>query len=110
MKATIILPSPIQKLLTAQAAFDTTAFAAVFAADAVVNDENQTYNGREEVQKWNTETNANYQTCFKPLDHVKLGAEDIVTIQMSGTFPGSPLAAKFHFVIKDDSIASLHII
>jgi hypothetical protein len=37
------------------------------------------------------------------------GPETILTVTLSGDFPGSPLAMRFHFTIRGDKIATLTI-
>ncbi|MES2425343.1 MAG: nuclear transport factor 2 family protein [Bacteroidota bacterium] len=103
------LPAAIRQMLDGQAAFDTMAFTAAFAVNAIVNDENQVYHGRKEIRQWNETSNAKYQTCFEVLDYIKMNDEHILTIRMSGNFPGSPLAVKFHITVNDDLIVLLKI-
>ena len=103
------LPAAIRQMLDAQANFDTIEFTAAFAMNAIVNDENQVYHGRKEIRQWNETTNTKYQPCFEVLDVFKINDEHILTIRMSGNFPGSPLAVKFHITLNDDLIVLLKI-
>lgn len=104
------LPKVLAEFLSAQEKFDSTNFAKTFAANALVHDEGGKFRGTEEIKKWNEETNRKYQTVMEPLAFDESGKESILTIRMSGTFPGSPVIAKFYFVIKNNSIISLRII
>lgn len=103
------LPKPLADFIAAQNEFDIDAFVKTFADNATVHDEGGDYRGRVEIRRWNETTNAKYKTKMEPIAFVQGSGESILTIMMSGTFPGSPLSAKFHFVLKEGKIASLRI-
>jgi len=46
---------------------------------------------------------------LKPLGSQELDNETVVSVEISGTFPGSPIALDYHFAIAYDKIASLFI-
>lgn len=104
------LPVAIAGYIKAQNAFDVDALADNFSINAVVHDEGKIYNGRDEIRQWNIETNAKYQTQMKPLEITDDGDQYLVKIEMSGTFPGSPLTAAFSFKIDGNKIASLKVV
>jgi ketosteroid isomerase-like protein len=103
------LPEVIANYLKTQNEFDVEAFADNFTDDATVHDEGKTFSGRADIRKWNTITNAKYQTQMKPLEITEADNIYKVKIEMSGTFPGSPVAALFNFRIKEGKIESLLI-
>jgi len=104
------LPKPLADFIAAQNEFNTDAFVKTFADNATVHDEGGDYRGSAEIKRWNETTNEKYKTKMEAIAFVQSGGESILTIMMSGTFPGSPLPAKFHFVLKEGKIASLRIV
>ncbi|OLY94365.1 hypothetical protein SAMN05444008_10546 [Cnuella takakiae] len=103
------LPNVVTGLIKSQEQFDSAAFANFFAADAVVFDEGKTHQGRMAIQQWNAQTNQEYQTTLQPMGYAETEGGGVLTTQVSGTFPGSPIVAKYHLQIADDLIQSLKI-
>ena len=103
------LPPIIQKYIDASNAHDVKSILACFADDAIVRDENETRRGRTEIERWLTTTIEKYRFQFKPLSSQELDNETVVTVEIAGTFPGSPISLDYHFAIARDKIASLTI-
>jgi len=103
------LPPVIQSYIAASNAHDVKAIVDCFAADAVVRDENATRHGRIEIRRWATETIQKYKFQFKPLSADERDAETILSVEVSGSFPGSPVTLDYHFTIGNDKIQSLTI-
>lgn len=103
------LPSPIQSYVDASNAHDVQSILACFNEDAVVRDENATHRGKLEIERWLVGTIEKYQFQFKPLSADERDKEMIVAVQISGTFPGSPITLDYHFSLTNDKIASLLI-
>lgn len=103
------LPKVISDLLEAQANFDSTAYANCFSETAVVFDEGKTHNGRIEIERWIAHSNETYKSIMKPLAYDQAGDIGILSADVSGTFPGSPLTLKFHFEIHNELIQSLKV-
>lgn len=101
------LPNIITKLVNAQNQSDSHAYADCFTDSAVVFDEGKTHNGKTEIQNWISNANSEYKTVMKPLDYNE--KENILSAEISGTFPGSPLVLKYHFELNDGLIQSLKI-
>lgn len=80
-----------------------------FANDAVVRDENATHHGKIDIECWLVTTIEKYKFQFKPLSSQERGNETIVSVEVSGIFPGSPISLDYHFTIANDKIASLTI-
>lgn len=99
----------IQKYLEASNAHDVKSILACFADDAVVRDENETRRGKSEIERWLTTTIEKYDFQFKPLSSQERDKETIVSVEVSGTFPGSPISLDYHFASAGDRIASLTI-
>jgi hypothetical protein len=103
------LPLVIQRYIDASNAHDVRAIVDCFADDAVVRDENAMRHGKIDIGRWATETIQKYKFHFKPLSADERGAETIVSVEVSGSFPGSPITLDYHFSIANDKIQSLII-
>ena len=101
------LPNIITKLVNAQNQYDSHAYADCFTDTAVVFDEGKTHKGKTEIQNWISNANSEYKTVMKSLDYNE--KENILSAEISGTFPGSPLVLKYHFELNDGLIQSLKI-
>jgi hypothetical protein len=105
----INLPPITQKYIDASNAHDVKSILACFNEDAVVRDENATHHGKIDIERWLVTTIEKYKFQFKPLGSQERDNETVVSIQVSGTFPGSPISLDYHFAIADDKIAYLTI-
>jgi len=103
------LPKLIANLVDAQNSHDAPAYVACFSETAIVFDEGQTHKGKAEIRKWIEKANAQYQTVWKILDFEEGAAASLLTAEVSGTFPGSPVTLQFLFVVEDDRIQSLRV-
>jgi len=99
------LPAVVQALITAQNTYDSTAFAGVFTADAIVHDEGKTHIGTSEIKAWIEAANAKYAAALEPKSYDKEMLEAVV----SGNFPGSPAILHYQFTFDGDRIKTLSI-
>ena len=103
------LPKVIKDLIAAQESFDSAAYANCFTETARVFDEGMDHVGKEEIEHWNVETNAKYNTVVKPIHYEGNKTLGVLTAKSSGTFPGSPIVLKHNFEFEDGLIKSLRI-
>jgi hypothetical protein len=103
------LPPVIQAYIDASNAHNVESIVSCFADDAVVRDENATRQGKIDIRRWATETIEKYKFQFKPLSADERDAETILSVEVSGSFPGSPVTLDYHFAIASDKIQSLII-
>jgi len=103
------LPPLIQRYLDASNTHDVKSILSCFNDDAVVRDENETHHGKIDIGRWVTTTIQKYNFHFKPLRSQDCEDETIVSVEVSGTFPGSPISLDYRFAIAHDKIASLTI-
>jgi len=85
------------------------ALLASFAPDALVTDEEHEYRGPAAINGWFETVNAKYKPSVEATDLADDRGEIVVTTQVSGTFPGSPIQLHYHFTLKDGRIAALSI-
>ncbi|MER7891599.1 nuclear transport factor 2 family protein [Micromonospora sp. NPDC094482] len=80
---------------------DKDAYLALFADDAVVEDEGKTYRGIEEIRVWRREVPL---VSYEITDVRDTPEGTVVTATITGDFPGSPFAGlRFRFEEYDDS-------
>ena len=103
------LPPVIPRYIDASNAHDVRAIVGCFADDAVVRDENAMRHGKIDIRRWATETIEKYKFQFKPLTAKAEDTEVLATVEVSGTFDGSPVTLDYHFTIENDQILSLTI-
>ena len=103
------LPPIIQYYIDASNAHDVKWILGCFADDATVRDENATHRSKIDIERWIATTIEKYKFHFKPLSSEERGSETVVSVEISGTFPGSPISLDYHFTIADGKIASLII-
>jgi SnoaL-like domain len=99
----------IQSYVDASNAHDVNSILACFADDAAARDENATRRGKVEIEHWVRETIDKYKFHLEPLSAEKRGMETIVSIEVAGKFPGSPITLDYHFTVANEKISSLTI-
>jgi ketosteroid isomerase-like protein len=99
----------IQRYVDASNGHDVKSILACFADDAVVGDENATRRGKIDIERWASETIDKYKFQFRPLSAEDGANETVVSIEVSGSFPGSPVTLDYHFIVANDKISSLII-
>ncbi|RZM20493.1 MAG: nuclear transport factor 2 family protein [Pedobacter sp.] len=103
------LPAHIEGFVQAQNKQDSTAFTHYFSAKATVSDEGYMYSGRAELENWIQQAIETYQMQLKPIDFKQTGASFKLTVEVTGTFPGSPAVMHYHLELDDSLISSLRI-
>jgi ketosteroid isomerase-like protein len=105
----IKLPPVIQNYVEVSNRHDVKPILACFADNALVHDEGKDFRGKKMIEDWIVKTIDKYKFHFDPVTVREDGAEIVVAIEVSGTFPGSPVTPDYHFVIENDNILSLTI-
>ena len=103
------LPDNIESLIQAQNNLDSTAFAEHFTNEATVADEGHTYSGRAKIKEWIQQATEKYRMQTKPIDYQQSDTSAILTVEVTGTFPGSPIVLHYHLGLEDTLISSLSI-
>lgn len=99
----------VERFVDAQNNFDSKAYVECFTDSAIVHDEGKVHTGKAEIRQWIEHANEEYQSFMKPLNYEESGSKGLLTAEVSGTFPGSPLVLLFHLALKDDLIDSLKV-
>lgn len=103
------LPSPIRAYIDATNRHDVDAMLAPFAETATVRDEGKTHQGLEAIRAWIEDTTAKYRATVAIREIVENAEGALVTLEVAGNFPGSPLPLDFRFGLSDGRISRLEI-
>lgn len=103
------LPEPIARYIDASNNFDAQAASTCFAPDATVYDDEHNYVGIEAIGSWISETISKYH-AHATVTHVRRdGEKTVLTVEVAGQFPGSPVDLKFDFRLREGKISQLAI-
>lgn len=105
----IHFPQVIQSYIDASNAHDVASILGCFTDDAVVQDESQAIRGKDAIKLWLATTIKKYRFQFRAKDMRTQAEQMVVTMEVAGTFPGSPVTLDYHFTLTNDKIASLTI-
>jgi len=83
-------------------------FLSLFTEDAHVNDEANDYYGAQ-IADWIYQATVDTKPTVEATDIVRDGDAFVVTAQVSGNFPGSPVDLRYFFTLDDSKIATLLI-
>ena len=103
------LPHPLPAYFKAANAHDVEASVACFADDAIVRDEGKDISGSAAIREWKHRTNALYRTAVEAIGVDQVDDKTIVTAEVSGNFPGSPVQLRYCFRLDGGKIAALEI-
>ena len=103
------LEAPILAYFDLSNAHQAEGVAALFADDALVHDENADHRGRDAIRNWAASTYQRYGQALTPLDARDDGDATLVTAEVTGSFPGSPIQLQFRFVSRNGKISELRI-
>ncbi len=103
------LPQLIAQFVETQNTYDSEAYTECFTETAIVHDEGKTHTGKDEIRHWIEDANERYKSVIKPLEYKESDSNGVLTAEVSGTFPGSPIVLQFHLGLKDGLIDSLKV-
>jgi ketosteroid isomerase-like protein len=103
------LKPPISTYFDAKNAHDADRVAALFTEDGRVHDERHDFSGRAAIRDWAEGTFRQYKMTQTPKAAREDGGGTLVTAEVAGTFPGSPIELGFRFVVEGERIRELRI-
>lgn len=106
---TLTLPAILGDMVAAHNAHDIEAFLVCFSADAIVRDEGRTHHGQPALRAWFEEVSRKYRPVFTVNDLTYCDGEPVLAGEVSGDFPGSPIALRYYLGLEDGKIVSLRI-
>ncbi|OKI56023.1 nuclear transport factor 2 family protein [Micromonospora sp. CB01531] len=107
---TVTVPEVIVRYYQLSAEPDIDAFVSCFTDDAIVADEDRTYEGPAAIRAWRERTAAEFD--YKAIPEAveeEAGGNVVVRTLVSGTFPGSPVRLRHRFTLRDGLIGALDI-
>ena len=103
------LPEVISAYIEASNTRDGERLETLFTKDAVVHDEGEEHRGTNAIRKWLAAKARKYSFTLTPIRLSRKENEIDLTAKMTGAFPGSPISARFRFVLDEGKIATLNI-
>lgn len=91
------------------AATQTDAVVACFTRDATVRDEHRRHRGIGEIEAWHRDTMVRTPFTARPVLAQPRDGRLVVSAEVSGAFPGSPVMLDHSFVLQEGLIADLEI-
>jgi hypothetical protein len=108
------LAKPVADYMNASNAFDTAAMLATFKDDALINDAQREFRGKEAIGAWLDKELVAAKVKMKVVNFVEQYGDVILTAEIgrdydSGNVP-NPLVLTFYFNLRDGKIAQLIIV
>jgi hypothetical protein len=103
------LPEPIRLYFESAKAHDADALDRCFSSEGVVRDENQIMRGLPAINSWRQANAAKYAHTVVPLEIAIRDGKTVVSTQVTGNFPGSPVMLDHIFELAGGKIVSLEI-
>ncbi len=103
----IELPETVTRYFELANRGDREAMAALFAPDAVVEDEGQSHAGTAAIRTWLHEVENRYRPRYQLEAATSAGDVTTVAFVVSGSFPGSPASLRQAFTLSNGLISRL---
>lgn len=103
------LPNAISTFFSVGNGTAETAPSEYFAEDAIVHDEDQSYQGPAAIQAWRAESRRKYLYHAEPIAVTQEATGVKVRANVTGNFPGSPAQIEYIFQLAGDKIKTLEI-
>ena len=104
---TLTLPEPIAAYFAAE--HDPEALEHCFTPQAVMKDDGHTHTGIDAIKAFMAEASAKYRATSVPFAIEREDGFQLVRANVTGNFPGSPIALAYRFRLERGLIASLEI-
>jgi len=103
-------PHVINRYFAAQSARDFDTLLTLFADDAVVFDEDQTWSGTDGIRAWRTNAASVYEYTTELVGVEAAGdGQYLARVHLEGNFPGGTVDLQYRFTIEGESIRRLEI-
>lgn len=105
----IELSEPVRQYFDTEKSRDVEAQSRCFTDNALVHDEGRDYRGRRAIRGWKQTVQAKFEYDCEPIAATIHGDSVRVLVQLTGSFPGSPVELAHQFTIEGDKISKLVI-
>ena len=102
-------PDIIAQYLDAANRFDIANAVECFTADARVHDEAHDHVGQDAIRAWIAETSKKYQPKVDVVQVKGGGSKVVLSVRVSGRFPGSPIELEYDITLHEGKISTLNI-
>lgn len=109
MEKTMKLPAVIDTYFAADDYNQPEVLNSLFTAEAVVADEQKSYEGIDAITAWWAAAKVIYGHKTEPLDAVEADGVFLVHARVTGRFPGSPITLTYRFLLEKEKISTLEI-
>ena len=103
------LPDPIEIYFSLPTDSAISDLARAFGEQAIVRDEKRVYQGLAAIRDWRIDTMARTPFTARPILVEEREGATIVSAEVTGSFPGSPLVLDHRFTLQAGRIVSLEI-
>ena len=103
------LPAAIAAYFASERSTDAGTLTACFTADGLVHDEKHDYRGADAIRAWRLDTQVRTPFTSRPVALHERDGRFVVTTEVSGAFPNSPIILEKAFTLADGRIAALDI-
>ena len=101
------LPPPLHGYFEASSRHDPDALASLFADGATVRDEGEEMVGAAAIRDWAEATFRKYRATLTPVAVEEREGATLVKVEVTGSFPGSPIRLGFRFQIAAGKITDI---
>jgi ketosteroid isomerase-like protein len=99
----------LERYFAATNRHDVAGMTADLTEDAVVSDEGRQHRGIPAIRAWTEEALRKYEFSARPTDVAREDGRIAVRVEVTGNFPGSPIALTYRFKLAGQKIAQLEI-
>lgn len=103
------LPGPVARYFISDLDPDPQEMADCFSNQGMVRDENKVHTGRDEIRQWKADYSKKYTARSTPVSVTQDRGRIVVTCNVEGNFPGSPIDLRYFFRVEGDKISELEI-
>ncbi|GAA1304428.1 polyketide cyclase [Planotetraspora silvatica] len=103
------LPEPVAAYLRAKRAHDSEGLVGTLTEDAVIIDDGNRHQGADAIRAWNDEASKKVRATYDVKEVKEAGGRTLVSVEVGGDFPGSPVVLGFEFTVDGDKISALTI-
>ena len=106
----MILPAAVTRYLEAANRFDPETASRCFTPDALVHDESKDYRGTDDIHDWVQATSQKYRPRFEVKHFDSKDDQVLLTAEVSGNFPGSPIELDYEIALSGGLISKLVVL
>ncbi|SDS97273.1 nuclear transport factor 2 family protein [Actinoplanes derwentensis] len=104
------LPATVRGFLAAHVVRDADTASSFFAEDAVAVDQGESFRGREQIHAFLRDAGAEFEYTTEQIGAARVDDDHwVVTLRLTGTFPGGSADLDYRFTIRESVVTELVI-